>query len=62
MATVNTKPRERLYTVNEVAMFYRVKPKAVYNWIYTGRLRAKKVGGAVRIAESQIDTMITDLN
>lgn len=41
-------------TVAQVAERLAVRPKTVYQQIWSGRLRAVKVGGAVRVAESDL--------
>lgn len=46
--------KEHYYTVQEIADRFRVTRQAIYNWIDEGRLRAVKVGRALRIPESAV--------
>tara|TARA_Y100000310_G_scaffold256367_1_gene264142 strand:+ start:56 stop:253 length:198 start_codon:yes stop_codon:yes gene_type:complete len=35
-----TKNPDQMYTVQETAEFFHVRPKTILNWIYEGRLNA----------------------
>lgn len=47
-------PPRSLYTVEEVAVFFRVAPSTVYRWIDGLELEAVKVGGVIRIPRHAI--------
>jgi len=49
---------EKLYTVKEVADYFRVSRQAVYDWINRGLLRALRLGDRVRIPESALKEFI----
>ena len=51
---------EKLYTVNEVAEYFRVSPRTVRDWIATRRISFMKIGGSIRVSQSVIDTMLRD--
>jgi len=42
---------DKLWTVKEVAEYLKVTTTTVNNWIQDGKLKAYKVGGALRIKE-----------
>lgn len=48
-------------TLAEVAQYLRLSKRTVSRMIKAGRLPAKRVGRAVRIARSQLITMLTSL-
>ena len=48
-------------TLAEVAQYLRLSKRTVSRMIKAGRLPAKRVGRAVRIARSQLMTMLTSL-
>jgi excisionase family DNA binding protein len=53
----------RLYTVREVAEYFKVSERTVYGWIEMGYLRAIKVGsldgkGTVRVPEDALEEFI----
>jgi len=45
---------ERIYTCQEVAGFLRVTPKTVRAWIKEGKVKAKQIGRAYQIPESEL--------
>lgn len=49
----------KFYTVKEAAEMLSLAHRTLYNWIYEGKIKAVKVGGATRIAEEEIKKMIT---
>jgi excisionase family DNA binding protein len=49
---------DELYTVDEVAVRFKVTRQTVYNWIKAGQLAAIKVGRSVRIEASALDRFI----
>jgi excisionase family DNA binding protein len=52
-------PRRSLYTVEEVAAYFRVAPSTVYRWIDALELDAVKVGGVIRIPRSAIQKKLS---
>lgn len=50
--------QEAIYTPEEVAQLYKVTRQTVYNWISAGQLSAIRVGGHVRIRQSDLDSFI----
>ncbi len=42
------------YTCEEISKMFRVTPRTVYNWIYSGRLPAIKIGRDYRITDDDI--------
>ena len=42
-------------TIEEVADYYRTKPKTVRKWLYERKLRYYKIGGLVRINRIDLD-------
>ena len=48
----------RFYTVSQVAQMLSVSPRTVRRWIEDKKLVAHKFGGAVRIAESDLQAFI----
>jgi excisionase family DNA binding protein len=51
---VDMAVKEQYYTVQEIADRLRVTRQAIYNWIDEGKLKAVKVGRALRIPESAV--------
>lgn len=47
-----------LLTVTDVAEACNVRPKTVYGWISTGKLRAYKLGGSIRVAEADLERFL----
>lgn len=48
----------KLYTVKEVAEQLSLAERTLYNWIYEGKIKAVKVGAAIRIKEEEIKRLI----
>lgn len=48
----------RLLSVDEVGRALKKSPKTIRNWIYEGKLRWFKVGGSVRVAESEVLSLL----
>jgi len=46
------------YTTNEIAALLRVTPRTIYNWIYSGKLPAIKVGKSYRIPKEAVDQLL----
>ena len=53
-ATTTESPMGQLYTVEEVAGFLRVTPRAVQVWIKRGELTAVRYGRLLRIREADL--------
>lgn len=47
-----------LLRVDEVAVFFGVTRKTVYEWIDSGKLKAVKVGGGLRVVSEEAGKMI----
>ncbi len=45
---------EKSYSPQEVAEMLKVSRQTVYNWIRSEKLKAHKVGGSVRIYETDL--------
>jgi len=45
---------EKMYTINETAELIKVSKFTIRNWITNGVIKSVKIGGAVRINESEI--------
>lgn len=51
-------PLAQFYSPDEVAQRLSVSARAIHDWIKRGRLKAYKVGGAVRISETDVESML----
>lgn len=51
---------ENLFSVNQAAFILKVHPLTIRRYIRDGRLKAVKVGGNVRIKESQLNDFNKD--
>lgn len=49
---------DKLMSMKEVAEQLNVSYKTVYNWVKSGKLKAMKAGGVVRISEKQLNDFI----
>lgn len=49
---------DRYYTVKEVAAYFRVSRKAVYEWINTGKIKAYNLMGCRRIKGYDLNSYI----
>lgn len=45
---------ERLWTVAEVAVYFRVVPMTVYRWVGSGKMKGVRVGRSWRVADSEV--------
>ena len=52
---------DNLFNVNQVAFMLKVHPLTIRRYIREGKLKAIKVGGAVRIKESQLSEFNTEV-
>ena len=54
---------EKYYSITELADKYSISTETIRNWIYkTNRLKAIKIGGSIRIKESEIQKLIKEIN
>lgn len=52
-----------LYTINEVAEKLRLKPHTIYRWVWSGRIKALKLGDkTIRIPEEEVQKIMVDRN
>lgn len=49
---------ERLYTQQEVADFFGVHHKTIYNWRMKGMIQAFKVGRGLRYTQTEINRLM----
>jgi excisionase family DNA binding protein len=49
---------EPLFTIAEVADYFHVDERTIRNWIRDGKIRAVRVGGIVRIRESEVTRLV----
>lgn len=52
---------ENLFNVNQAAFILKVHPLTVRRYIKEGKLKAVKIGGGIRIKESQLQEFQNDL-
>ena len=50
------------YSVNQVSIILKVHPLTIRRYIKEGRLKAVRVGGAVRVAKSYLDAFVKSFN
>ena len=43
-----------LLTVDDLATYYKVKPRTIYQWVHEGYLPVVKLGSAVRFKQASI--------
>ena len=55
------KPKQVLEIINE-RLGCSIQLRTIYNWIKTGKLPSKKLGGMVLIARSDLDIFLADFN
>lgn len=48
---------EKLYTIQEIADILKVSKKTIYRYIYSGKLKATKIG-QWRIKKSDLDKLL----
>ena len=44
-----------MLTVQQVADMFHVTRKTVYQWINAGRIRVIRIGGVLRVEQSEVD-------
>lgn len=52
--------KKELYTLREVETIVKVSQRTLYNWIKSGKLKAKKVGGQYRVSPKTIEELLKD--
>jgi len=60
MKDINKLPAKSLLTPREVAKFFSVTLRTVYNWCEEGKLKYVKVGGVIRIYRFSIIEIIKE--
>lgn len=60
MKDINKLPAKSLLTPREVAKFFSVTLRTVYNWCEEGKLRYTKLGAIIRIYRFSVIEMIKD--
>ena len=48
------------YSIKHVAEMFDISGKTIRNWLYTGKIHGHKIGGAVRIPESELCKIVND--
>ena len=48
---------DKVYTIGEVAEYYKLNPTTVWRWIRKGKLPAIRVGKCYRIKESDLEAL-----
>lgn len=61
MPTIDYCPMDTLLSVKQVAFIFRVHPLTIRRYIKSGKLKAVRVGGNVRIKESDVQSFHADL-
>lgn len=56
---METETIETLWSPKKLASFLGVHRNTVYRWIYEGRVKAIRVGGGVKIPQSEIYKITT---
>lgn len=51
---------EKLWTLKELAEYWRMKPRTLYKWIASGKLKPSRIGRSVRIPDSQVKELTVD--
>ncbi len=51
---------QQYYSIEKVAKMCDVSPNTVRKWIQHEKLKARKIGGAVRISASELSSFIQD--
>jgi len=44
-----------MLTIQQVADDFHVTRKTVYNWIHAGRIAVVRIGGVLRVEQSEVD-------
>jgi excisionase family DNA binding protein len=57
---MKSKPKQAppLLTIVETAELFVVSKRTIHNWITSGLLAARKIGGVVRIRRSDVEKLI----
>lgn len=51
------KEVSEMLKVKDVAAFFQVSERTVWNWIYSGKIKTVKIGGVLRIPEGEIERL-----
>jgi len=51
---------DRLFTIDEAAQMWRLKPRTIRKWVFQRRVTYCRVGGRVRIPESEIVRVVEE--
>lgn len=46
-----------MLTIQEVADYFRVTRKTVYNWILAGKLQVIRISGTIRVERSEVERL-----
>lgn len=57
---MNELPNKALLRVDEVADFFGVTKKTIYNWINDGVLPANKINGVIRIPREIVKSLMDE--
>ncbi len=49
---------QELFTIKEVAQILKVDPKTVYKYVWSGKLKSKKLGKTHRISKEDLEAFI----
>ena len=52
------KDELRVYTTDEIAETFKKNPHTVRRWIHSGKLKAKKIGGAYYVRHEDISEFL----
>lgn len=52
--------KESLFTLNEVATILKVTYRTVLKYIKTGKLKARRVGGSLRVLRADLDDFLEE--
>jgi len=44
-----------MLTIQQVADIFHVTRKTVYNWILAGKLQVIRIGGTIRVEQTEVD-------
>jgi len=55
---LSMKDEEKMKTVKEFAEQFKVNKNTVYAWIWQGKIKAIKIGRAIRIPESEFEARV----
>lgn len=59
---INSLPKRQLLTIDEVAEFFSVQKRTIYNWYDEETLTGTKIKGSLRIYKQSVITLIQNGN